>query len=83
MFGKLKLKTGEIYDTTVNLLDSMQLQTVVHFRPLRYGKETQRSDRKTSYEHINLFLYGSKEQSDSGPKLVVEVQAQYLAGYVV
>ena len=81
-FGKLQLKTGEIYDATVNLLDNMQLQTVVHLMPLRYGKETQKSDGKTLYENINLFLYGSKEQSDSGPKLVVDVQTQYLKGYV-
>ena len=83
LFGKLKLKTDEVYDATVNLLESMQVQTVVHFSPLKYGKIKQSSNGKTLYQNINLFLYGSKEQSDSGPKLVVDPQSQYLKGYVV
>ena len=83
LFGKLKLKTDEVYDATVNLLDNMQVQTVVHLRPLRYGKITQNSNGRPLYENINLFLYGSKEQSDSGPKLVVDPQTQYLKGCVV
>ena len=82
VFGKLKLKTEEVYDTTVNLLDNMQIQTVVHLRPLRFGKVMKSKDGQVSFENVNLFLYGSKEQSDSGPKLVVDPQSQYLKGCV-
>ena len=82
LYGKLKLRTNEMYDTTVNLLDNMQIQTVVQLKPLRFGKVMRSKDGQLSFENVNLFLYGSKEQSDSGPKLVIDPQSQYLKGYV-
>ena len=81
LYGKLRLKTDETYFTTVNLLDNMQIQTVIHLDPLRFGKVKEGKHGKPSFKNINLFLYSGKDQPDSGPKIVVNQESQFLKGY--
>ena len=83
LFGKLQLKTHETYDTTVHLLDNMQIQTVIHLRPLRFGEITHSKHGKPSYKNINLILYRSKDQPEAGPEMVADQQSQYLRGYAI
>lgn len=83
LFGKLQLKTDERYYATVNLLDNMQIQTVIHLKPLKFGEITRSKHGKPSYQNINLFLYSGKDQFDSGPQIVVGLQSQYLRGYAI
>ena len=71
-----------MYETTVNLLDTMQLQTVIHLDPLRYGQVETTSDGKPILKNINLFLFKHNEVEELGPDLVCEGQTQYLRGYV-
>jgi len=80
-YGKLTLKTEETYDATINLLESMQLQTIIHLRPLRYGKIVENSHGKPTFQYVNLFLYKDSERPELGPDLVAEGQTQYLKGY--
>ena len=79
-YGKLTLKTEETYDATINLLESMQLQTIIHLRPLRYGKIVENSHGKPTFQYVNLFLYKDSERPELGPDLVAEGQTQYLKG---
>lgn len=75
------LKTGEIYETTVNLRDDNHLQIVIHLEPLRYGKKAKDSRGKPTFQHVNLFLHKNSKTTSTGPNLIVEGQTQYLKGY--
>ena len=79
-YGKLTLKTEETYDATINLLENMQLQTIIHLRPLRYGKIVENSHGKPTFQHVNLFLYKDNERPELGPDLVSEGQTQIPEG---
>ena len=82
-YGKLTLKTKEIYDSTINHFRtdrSEQLQTVVHLNPMRFGKKVRKSKNKPSFQFINLFLTKSSEEPELGPDLVYNGQIQYLQG---
>ena len=80
-YGKMTLKTGETYDTTMNFLDNMQLQTVIQLKPLRYGRMANTSHGKPTFQYVNLFLHKSRETSELGPSLICEGQTQTLKGY--
>ena len=79
-YGKLTLKTAETYDATINLLENMQLETVIHLRPLRYGKKANNTQGKLTFQYVNLFLYKDSERPELGPDLVSVGQTQYLKG---
>ena len=81
-YGKLKLKTGEIYDTTVSGLDSMQWRATFHLEPLRYGKITKDSRGRPIFQHVNLFLHKNSTSTVIGPDFVLEGQTRYLKGYI-
>ena len=77
----MTLKTQETYETTINFDEKMQLQTVIHLNPLRYGKMANTSDGKPSFQHVNLFLHKDSERPELGPDLVCKQQRQELRGY--
>lgn len=81
-YGQLHLRTGEAYETTVHLLDNMQLQTVIHLKPLRYGKESKKGNGKPIFKFINLYLHKDNEWPELGPDLVCQGETQFLRGYV-
>ena len=79
-YGKLTLKTEETYQSTINLLGSMQLQTIIHLEPLRYGKMAENAQGKPIFHHVNLFLYKDSERQALGPDLILEGQTHFLKG---
>ena len=79
-YGKLTLKSEETYQSTVNLLDNMQLQVIVHLEPLRYGKMAKDTRGKPLFHHVNLFLYKDSERQALGADFILEGQTQYLKG---
>ena len=79
-YGKLTLHTGETYDATISLLDNMQFRTLIHLRPLRYGKMAKNTQGKPIFQYVNLFLRKDRETPELGPDLIDEGQIQYLKG---
>eukprot|EP00112_Aurelia_sp_Birch-Aquarium-sp1_P001545 Seg1167.1 transcript_id=Seg1167.1/GoldUCD/mRNA.D3Y31 product="hypothetical protein" protein_id=Seg1167.1/GoldUCD/D3Y31 len=79
-FGKLTLKTDQTYQSTVSLLDNMQLETHLEMPPLRYGKSVTDANGKPNFESVNLFLY-NLQRPEKGPTLVLGDQVRRFEGY--
>ena len=82
IYGRMTLRTEETYETTINFDKDMQLRTIIHLTPLRYGKMANTSDGKPIFEHVNLALHKDSERPELGPDLKCREQSQELTGYV-
>ena len=81
-YGRLTLSTKETYQATVNLLDSMQLETRLELPPLLFGKKMVDKDGNPSFQSVNLFMYNSADNKESGPTLVIGGNFARIEGYV-
>ena len=82
-YGKLTTSAGEIYQSTVNVLDNMQIETIIRLRPLKYGKVTKDKNGKVGFEHVNLFLLEAAGRPEAGPNLIVNGADQRIEGCVL
>ena len=81
-YGRLTLSTKETYQATVNLLDSRQLETRLELPPLLFGKKMVDKDGNPSFRSVNLFMYNSANNKESGPTLVIGGNFARIEGYV-
>ena len=79
--GQLTLPTsGGVFEATVSLTDSMQLETRIQFPPLKYGPKSAKRDGK-SFDKTKVYLSKDADSTDAGPVLVVNGQNEYYEGY--
>ena len=81
-YGRLTLSTKETYQATVNLLDGMQLETRLELPPLLFGKKMVDKDGNPNFRYVNLFMYNSADNKESGPTLVIGGNFARIEGYV-
>ena len=83
--GKLSLKTGGIYHTTMQMTGSMSFVTKVELMPIKYGPQVEENGKMVR-EWVSLFLYNRRDQTDVGPVLEVTFSgtgaSQRIVGYL-